>query len=76
MTEKTNLHDAILNECCQNKVPVTLFTMNGFQLRGIITRYDSEVVVLVADGRQNMVYKHAISTLSPIRQLKAAGPVA
>jgi host factor-I protein len=45
--------------------------MNGFQLRGIITGYDSFVVVLVSEGKQQMIYKHAISTLVPIRPLKA-----
>lgn len=72
MSEQMNLQDAILNEVRRDKVPVTLFLMNGFQLRGIITGYDSFVVVLVTDGRQQMIYKHAISTLAPIRPLKAA----
>ena len=69
MTETTNLQEAILNECCRDKVPVTLFLMNGFQLRGIITGYDSSVVVLVSDGKQMMIYKHVISTVVPSRQL-------
>ena len=72
MTEQVNLQDAILKEVCREKVPVTLFLMNGFQLRGIITGFDSFVVVLVTDGRQQMIYKHAISTLAPIRPLHAA----
>ena len=72
MTEQLNLQDAILNEVRKDKVPVTLFLMNGFQLRGTITGYDSFVVVLVTDGKQQMIYKHAISTLAPMRPLKAA----
>ena len=72
MTEQVNLQDAILKEVRRDKVPVTLFLMNGFQLRGTITGYDSFVVVLVTDGRQQMIYKHAISPLAPIRPLKAA----
>ena len=72
MTKVNNLQEAILTECCQDKVPVTLFLMNGFQLRGIITDHDSLVVVLVTDGKQQMIYKHAISTLTPIKRLKAA----
>ena len=75
MSDVMNLQEAILKECCRDKVPVTLFLMNGFQLRGIITGYDSFVVVLVSDGRQQMIYKHAISTLAPIRPLKAAATV-
>ncbi len=75
MSESINLQDAILKECIREKVPVTLFLMNGFQLRGIVTGFDSFVVVLVSDGRQQMIYKHAISTLAPIRPLKAAATV-
>ena len=71
MSETTTLQEAILKECRREKVPVTLFLMIGFQLRGVITGYDSFVVVLVSDGRQQMIYKHAISTLVPIKPLKA-----
>ena len=67
-----NLQDAILNEVRREKIPVTLFLMNGFQLRGIITGFDSFVVVLVTDGKQQMIYKHAISTLAPMKPLKSA----
>ena len=76
MSETMNLQDAILNEVRRDRVPVTLFLMNGFQLRGIITGFDSFVVVLVTDGKQQMIYKHAISTLAPIRPLSAAAPTA
>ena len=73
MNETVNLQDAILKEVRRDKVPVTLFLMNGFQLRGVITGFDSFVVVLVSDGKQQMIYKHAISTLAPMKSLKAAG---
>ena len=72
MSETATLQDAILKEVRRDKVPVTLFLMNGFQLRGIITGFDSFVVVLVSDGKQQMIYKHAISTLAPMKPLKAA----
>ena len=71
MSEAMNLQEAILKECRKDHVPVTLFLMNGFQLRGIITGFDSFVVVLVSDGKQQMIYKHAISTLAPTKTLKA-----
>ena len=74
MSDTNTLQEAILKEVRRDHVPVTLFLMNGFQLRGIITGYDSFVVVLVSDGKQQMIYKHAISTLAPIRPLKAAIP--
>ena len=74
MAEPINLQEAILREVRAERTPVTLFLMNGFQLRGIITGFDSFVVVLVTEGKQQMIYKHAISTLAPIRPLKAATP--
>ena len=76
MSEPTNLQEAILKEACQDKVPVTLFLMNGFQLRGTVAGFDNFVVVLISDGKQQMIYKHAISTLAPIRPLKAAAQTA
>ena len=72
MSDPINLQEAILKEARRDKVPVTLFLMNGFQLRGTITGFDSFVVVLVTDGKQQMIYKHAISTLAPMKPLKAA----
>ena len=72
MSDPINLQDAILKEVRRDKVPVTLFLMNGFQLRGTITGFDSFVVVLVSDSKQQMIYKHAISTLAPMKPLKAA----
>ena len=73
MSDIINLQDAILKEVRRDKVPVTLFLMNGFQLRGTITGFDSFVVVLVTEGKQQMINKHAISTLVPIRPLKSGG---
>ena len=72
MTDTMNLQDSILMEVIRDRVPVTLFLMNGFQLRGFVTGFDSFVVVLVSDGKQQMIYKHAISTLAPAKTLKAA----
>ena len=76
MSDQLTLQDSILKEVHRDKIPVTLFLMNGFQLRGTITGYDSFVVVLVSDGKQQMIYKHAISTLVPMKPLKAAAATA
>lgn len=65
MKQELNLQDAFLNVARQQAQPVTLFLMNGFQMRGIIRGFDSFVVILEVDGRQQMVYKHAISTVVP-----------
>ena len=74
MQKNSNLQDVYLTNVSKNRLNVTMFLMNGFQLRGIITGYDSFVVVLVTDGKQQMIYKHAISTLVPSKPLKAAAP--
>lgn len=67
MQRKINLQDLFLLRIRQDRLPVTVFLMNGFQMRGVITGYDPFVVVLDSDGRQQVIYKHAISTISPVR---------
>ena len=70
MQKKINLQDLFLLRARQDRVPVTLFLMNGFQMRGTITGYDPFVVVLDSEGRQQVIYKHAISTIAPIRPVE------
>ena len=72
---KANLQDLFLTRARRDRVPVTLFLMNGFQLRGVITGFDAFVVVLDSEGRQQVIYKHAISTIAPVRavELSEAG---
>ena len=67
MKTKANLQDIFLLRARQERLPVTLFLMNGFQMRGTIVGYDTFVVVLDSEGKQQVVYKHAISTISPVR---------
>ena len=67
MQKTQNLQDAFLNYIRREKIPVTLFLMNGFQLRSVVRSFDSFVVLIDADGRQQMIYKHAISTVAPAR---------
>ena len=67
MQKTQNLQDTFLNYIRREKIPVTLFLMNGFQLRGIVRNFDSFAVLIEADGRQQMIYKHAISTVAPVR---------
>ena len=76
MTKETNhLQEAFLTRLYRTRMPVTMFLMNGYQLRGIITGFDAFVVVLTSDGRQQVIYKHAISTISPERGTAAGGGV-
>ena len=65
MKKIANLQDLFLLSARRRRVSVTIFLVNGFQMRGVITGFDSFVVVLESDGRQQMLYKHAISTIVP-----------
>lgn len=65
MQKKVNLQDLFLLRAREDRLNVTVFLMNGFQMRGIITGYDPFVVVLDTDGKQQVIYKHAISTIVP-----------
>ena len=67
--QKNNLQDIFLTRARKENIPVTLFLVNGFQLRGIITGFDCFVVVLDSDGKQQVIYKHAISTIVPLRSI-------
>jgi len=69
MAKTPNLQDVFLASVRRTETPVTVFLMNGFQMRGTITGFDSFTVVLTADGKQNLIYKHAISTVSPTREV-------
>ena len=72
MSKSPNLQDVFLASARRNETPVTVFLMNGFQMRGVITAFDSFTVILTADGKQNLIYKHAISTVSPARTVDLA----
>lgn len=69
MQKLQNLQDLFLNRARRDRMPVTVFLMNGFQLRGIIRGFDAFVVIVDSDGKQQMIYKHAISTVVPARGL-------
>ena len=72
--EKTkNLQDDFLNRARAERVPVTLFLMNGFQLRGVLRAFDSYTVVIDSDGKQQLIFKHAISTIAPVRPIALEG---
>ena len=63
--DKQTLQDAFLNHVRKNKVPVTVFLINGVKLQGVITWFDNFCVLLRRDGQSQLVYKHAISTIMP-----------
>ncbi|HHY93358.1 MAG TPA: RNA chaperone Hfq [Firmicutes bacterium] len=62
-----NLQDAFLNQVRKENIPTTVYLVNGFQIRGMVRGFDNFTVVLESDGKQMLVYKHAISTITPMR---------
>ena len=65
MQKTNNLQEIFLTQVRREHRSVTMFLMNGFQMRGIITGFDQFVIMLQSDGRQQMIYKHAVSTMTP-----------
>lgn len=77
MNKQLNLQDVFLNQARKEKISITIYLTNGFQFKGMVKGFDSYIVILDQEGRQSMVYKHAISTIIPSRHisiLDAASP--
>lgn len=74
MQTKLNLQDTFLTRARRAKCNVVVFLMNGYQMRGTIGGFDAFVVVLLTDGKQQIIYKHAISTIVPEHPLELEGP--
>ena len=60
ITKQPNIQDAFLSSARRLAARVTVFLMNGYQMRGVITAFDPYVVVVVSDGKQQVIYKHEI----------------
>ena len=72
MQAKMNLQDTFLNLTRKDRIPVTVFLTNGFQMRGSVKGFDSYVIVLDSEGKQQLIYKHAVSTIIPARPVNFA----
>ena len=64
-----NLQDGFLNQVRKEGIAVTIFLINGFQVRGIVKGFDNFTIIIESDGKQQMIYKHAVSTFQPARAL-------
>jgi host factor-I protein len=73
MQKTQNLQDSFLNQLRKDRSTVTMFLMNGFQLHGVVKSFDGFTVVLDSDGKQQLIYKHAISTVVPPRPITLDG---
>ncbi|MWV42224.1 RNA chaperone Hfq [Paenibacillus sp. HJL G12] len=69
MNKSINIQDTFLNQLRKENIPVTIFLVNGFQIRGTIKAFDNFTVVVDSDGKQQMLFKHAISTVTPQRNV-------
>ena len=69
MNKVINLQDVFLNQCRKERISVTIFLTNGFQFKGMVKGFDSYTVILDSEGRQMLVFKHAISTISPVKPI-------
>ena len=67
MQKIMDLQEQFLDQARRDRTGLTVFLMNGFQMRGVVTGYDNFTVVLDCEGKQELVYKHAISTIIPVR---------
>lgn len=63
MQKQNNIQDLFLNQARKERIWLTVFLINGFQFRGIVKSFDNFTVIMEVDGKQRLVYKHAISTI-------------
>ncbi|WP_226665557.1 RNA chaperone Hfq [Metabacillus litoralis] len=70
MKQSINIQDQFLNQLRKDGTFVTVFLLNGFQLRGLIKGFDNFTVLLESEGKQQLIYKHAISTFSPQKNIQ------
>ncbi|MGP4059914.1 RNA chaperone Hfq [Halobacillus litoralis] len=69
MAQSVNIQDNYLNQLRKERMQVTVFLLNGFQLRGVIKAFDNFTVLLETDGKQQLIFKHAISTFAPMKNV-------
>ena len=71
MTSKTmNLQDTFLNIVRKEDILTTIFLVNGYQIRGLVKSFDNFTILLDVEGKQQMIYKHAISTMVPSKTVQ------
>lgn len=69
MAQSVNIQEQYLNQLRKDHISVTVFLINGFQLRGVVKAFDNFTVLLEADGKQQLIFKHAISTFAPVKNV-------
>ncbi|HYA12470.1 MAG TPA: RNA chaperone Hfq [Thermodesulfovibrionales bacterium] len=69
VAKNPNLQDNYLNQLRKDKTPVVVYLTNGVRLRGVIRSFDS-FVILLEENTQSLIYKHAVSTIVPERNIE------
>jgi host factor-I protein len=67
MNKAINLQDVFLNQVRKEKIPVTVYLTNGFQFKGIVRGFDTYSIIVDSEGKQELIFKHAVSTIMPIK---------
>lgn len=75
MNKSINLQDVFLNHVRKERSAVTVFLTNGFQIKGFVKGFDNFTVVLESDGKQQLIYKHALSTIIPAKAVNILNSV-
>lgn len=69
MRQGINLQDVFLNKSRKENISITVFLVNGYQIRGVVKGFDNYTIVLESEDKQQLIYKHAISTIIPSKQI-------
>lgn len=69
MAQQVNIQDHYLNQLRKEHIVVTVFLTNGFQLRGVLKGFDNFTILLETEGKQQLIYKHAVSTFAPSKNV-------
>ncbi|MFZ3579802.1 RNA chaperone Hfq [Virgibacillus sp. DJP39] len=69
MAQSVNIQEQYLNQLRKDHISVTVFLLNGFQLRGVVKAFDNFTVLIESDGKQQLIFKHAISTFAPVKNV-------
>lgn len=64
-----NLQDTFLNQARKENMLTTVFLVNGYQIKGVVRSFDNFTLLLEVEGKQQLVYKHAVSTIIPMRNI-------
>ncbi len=70
MKQNINFQDMFLNRARKENLEITIFLVNGYQLKGIVKGFDNYTIILEIDTKQQLIYKHAVATIVPVNSMK------